>query len=707
MTFQSENIRKYLHESGGFPLWTPYFYSGQPFMAIPEHYLFDLNFLYVLLFKNIYLAMNLSAISYFFLAGLGMYLLVYELIKKKNAAFIAAIVFMFNGLIHRFVISGHLNILESYAIMPFVFFFTYKALHNKTWLNNSIIAALFFSMMIYAGGMIFFLYTGLIIGFYMAWNSIGKNFKKRLAKAVFVSSVIGILLIGLSALKLLPVLEFAEMSNRGMGISYQEYLGYPINLGSLWDHLINLSYGGGFSGAIGITSLALLLFGLLSFRKKIVMFSILLVILSVLLASGTFVAKFFYQLPGFGQMRHIERALVMFVFAAPVLAAYGYDNLAAILKKYKKNTKNTMEIFLFLIISASMVSEMMLMQEFPKSIRVVNPAEIPIVNELGKDSSEFRIANYALSTPIGASGYNYLIQLGIPSIKGGGGIWIGEYAQYLAIAQQAAPSKMFGILNGKYVISDREINDEGLTLAGKFQDCKECPVWEAYGPYLYENKNAVPRAFIVNSSVLVTGNDNDKTSLIYRLILENLNPLSTAVIEGKNSIAEHSIDELMNFDNIILLRDSVTQNDVPKLQQYIKAGKKILPNLLEGENSISSESIAGIFNSAMTFKEFELKEISVNEFSVDLKGGEGWLVLSERFAHFPGWKAIINGKGLRLYKADSVISAVHLNGEKGSLTFKYEPDSFKNGKLITSLTILLLAIYLFYVAYSGIKKWQK
>src|SRR3989338_10484710 len=47
MTFQSENIRRYLHESGSFPLWTPYFYSGQPFMAIPEHYIFDLNFLYI------------------------------------------------------------------------------------------------------------------------------------------------------------------------------------------------------------------------------------------------------------------------------------------------------------------------------------------------------------------------------------------------------------------------------------------------------------------------------------------------------------------------------------------------------------------------------------------------------------------------------------------------------------------------------------
>ena len=84
MTFQSENIRKFLHGGGAFPLWTPYFYAGQPFMAIPEHYIFDLNFLYILLFKNIFLSMNLAVISYFFLAGLGMYMLVYELIRKQD-----------------------------------------------------------------------------------------------------------------------------------------------------------------------------------------------------------------------------------------------------------------------------------------------------------------------------------------------------------------------------------------------------------------------------------------------------------------------------------------------------------------------------------------------------------------------------------------------------------------------------------------------
>lgn len=703
LSFENYNVKEALGY-GTLYLWTPYFYSGTPFMAIPEHYLFDLNFLYIFLFKNIFLAMNLAVISYFFLAGLGMYLLVYELIKKQNAAFIAAIIFMFNGLMYKFILHGHLNILESYALMPFVFLFMYKALHKKTWLNNSIIAAVFLSMMIYAGGIIFFLYTGLIVGVYMAWNLVGKNFKKRFVKTILVSLIIIILLLGLSALKLLPILEFTKMSNRSTGVNYQEYLGHPIKLSNLWDILINVFSDIPFSGAIGITSFILLLFGFISFRKKIVMFSVLLIILSVLLASGTFVAKFFYQLPGFEQMRHVERALVMFVFVVPLIAAYGFNNLVNILRNYKKNIK---EVLVFSIVVAILIIELILIQNFPKSIEVTKPTDIPILNEISKDTSEFRIATYALSTPIGASGYNYYSQLGIPAIKGGGGIWMNDYVQYLVIAQQAAPSKMFGILNGKYIISDREIDDSGLSLKEIFQTCENCPIGEPYGPYLYENKNIVPRAFIVNNSVLLMGNDNDKTDLSYNLIAGNLNPLSTVLIQDKNSIADYNVDELMKFNSIILLRDSVTQSDIPKLQQYADKNGKILPNLLEGENSISTESIVEALNSEIVNKELELNKISVNEYSINLNQEKGWIVLSERFAHFPGWKASINDKDLKIYKADNVISAIYLDGEKGKLIFKYQPNSFRKGKIITIVTILIILIYCFYLMYLRIKKWQK
>jgi len=701
MTFQSENIRRYLHESGSFPLWTPYFYSGQPFMAIPEHYIFDLNFLYIWLSGNVFLSMNLAVISYFFLSGLGMYLLAYELTKKQNSAFIASLVFMFNGLMQKFILHGHLNILESYALVPFVFLFAYRALHRKSWLSNSIIAALFFSMMIYAGGIIFFLYTGLLIGIYMAWNLVSGNFKKVIVKTILVSITLGILLFGLSALKLLPVLEFTKMSSRGSGVNYQEFLGEPISLGNLWIPLVDLSSSSGFSGAIGITSLVLLIFGLLSFRKKIVMFSTLLIIFSILLAAGTFAAEFFYKLPGFGQMRHIERALVIFVFAASLIAAYGFNNLVDVIRKYRKNI---WEWLIFLVVLAVLVIELIAMQGFSKSVEVIKPNNIPIVDEVSKDPGDFRIATYSLSTPIGASGYNYYTQLGIPEIKGGGGIWINDYVQYLAIAQQVAPSKMFGILNGKYIISDREINDSGLSLKGKFQDCKECFIWEAYGPYLYENKKVIPRAFIVNNAVLLLGNNNDKRDISYSVIIENLEPLSTVLIDDKNSIADYNINELMEFNSMILLQGSVTQNDIPILQKYVENGGKILPDLIKGENSVTQQEIADALISNRINKELKLNEISVNEFSIDINGEKGWLVLSERFAHFPGWKAAINGNELKLYKADNVISAVFLQGKKGELIFKYYPDSFRNGKMITLITILILLVYCIYLTYSKFVK---
>lgn len=142
LAFVSYNTKEAL-KNNELPLWTPYFYSGQPLLAIPENYMFDLNFLFILIFKNIYLAMNLALIAYFFIAGLGMYLLACNLVENKKAALISAIVYMFNGFMHSFIINGHLNILEGYSLIPFIFLFVHKALKSKDWVFYSILAGIF------------------------------------------------------------------------------------------------------------------------------------------------------------------------------------------------------------------------------------------------------------------------------------------------------------------------------------------------------------------------------------------------------------------------------------------------------------------------------------------------------------------------------------------------------------------------------------
>ena len=56
--------------------------------------------------------MNLSVILYFIMGGVSMYFLSKYLTKNDEASFISAIVYMFNGYVHKFII---LAIIYTYA----------------------------------------------------------------------------------------------------------------------------------------------------------------------------------------------------------------------------------------------------------------------------------------------------------------------------------------------------------------------------------------------------------------------------------------------------------------------------------------------------------------------------------------------------------------------------------------------------------------
>src|SRR3989338_10325713 len=96
VTFISQNLKESLFKYKQLHLWTPYYYSGQPLYAQPEYYFLDFNFLYIVLFRNTYLAMNLAAITYFFLAGIGMYFLFLSFSDNKKGAFMAALIYILN-----------------------------------------------------------------------------------------------------------------------------------------------------------------------------------------------------------------------------------------------------------------------------------------------------------------------------------------------------------------------------------------------------------------------------------------------------------------------------------------------------------------------------------------------------------------------------------------------------------------------------------
>lgn len=704
LAFVSYNFKETLKNDEP-PLWTPYFYSGHPLLAIPENYMFDLNFLFVYLSGNIYLAMNLALIFYLFLAGLGMYLLVCAFLNDEKAALVSAIIYMFNGFMHSFVIGGHINILEGYALIPFIFLFTHKALKSREWVFYSMLAGIFFALQIFSGSMILFFYTALIVFFYFIFNLVNKNFARILFKSILVGVVIATAMLSLAAVKLLPVLEFTGISSRAVNVSFKEFLGYPINFKDITNVAVTSIGFSGVSAAVGVIGAVFVVLGLLNYKKKLVIFSSLLIIFSLLFASGTFVADVMYKLPGFDKLRHVERSLVLFAFSCSVLASYGFVFFSEKLKKQPAYAKY--ETLFFAGILLLLLVENLFLQGFPSSTKVIKPDSIGVLNYISSDTSSFRTMNIAQKEIIGAAGYNYYAQKGISEAKGGGGIWVNDYVMFLSLAQQSLNSNMLGILNVKYLVSDSQITSANTSIIAKFNECKECAVWNAFGPYLYKNDLFLPRYYIVPNGILVMGESNLVKQLIYGIMLQNLEPKNTVIVEGAK-INDYSIDFLKRFKIIFLAGGSLDQESIAKLKGYTEQGGIIVPDIFNGQKSISNEDV----NSVMSRLKGNYKEIKTdarlhNKVSIKLNGDKGWLVASERFAYFPGWRATVNGKNTNMFKADNAITAVYLESDKGDLVFEYKPKSYARGKVISLIAFVAILIYSIFFTFKKLKHGDK
>lgn len=700
LAFLSHSIAQATSQYGEFPLWNPHTFGGIPLMGVPEHAMFDLNIFLVLLTKQVYLSMNIAAILYFFIAGLGMYLLVFSVVRSKRASFLSALLFMFNGFMHSFIKSGHINLLESYSLIPFVILFAHLSITKgkETLFLYAFLSGVFLSLQIFAGGIIFFLYTLALLGILFMLHSLTSFSLQTIKRLLLCGILIGIIAFGVSAVKLLPTLEFTSQSNRAGGVGIQEYLGNPVDMGS-WLGLFVYNHGfQSTNSAMGIFGALLMIFGLLSFKKRYVMFSAVVILFSILLASGSFAAQFFYEfVPGFGKMRHIERALVLFAFAAPLLCGFGAKNLFSLIEQ---RSKRHVSLLVFGIAILLISADLILFQPFPQTIEVTNPDDIGILTAISSDSDTFRVINLGLKEFIGSSGYVYYMQNEIGDVKGGGGIWPHDYPEFLYFAQQSNPSKLLGLLNVKYIISDTNTSIPSTQFMGSFNACPACIIPIAFGPNLYKNNDFIPRAYTTPIGILVVGNQKAVKDIIYFLLLSSKQP--TAFINGAETLNAYSANDLKKYSAIVLATGSIDQQSLNTLRSYADSGGRIFPDILNNENSLGDEAIARLLD--LTTEKpstLTITRSSFNSLEVDTRNASGFAILSERFAFYPGWKAHADGEELSIQKAGNTLTGIYLDKPYRSITFTYKPASFLKGALITALTLFFS---LGYLAFAHIKR---
>ena len=689
-------------------LWDPYTYGGNPFFGEPQTYLICPTLLFLLVTKNIYFTLNASLILHFFLMGLGMYLVVLRLTKNKTSAFLSAIIYMFNSYSFNFGIHGNLSILVPISLAPFVFYFADKALDKRKPLVYAAVTSIFLAIILHAGGVALWIYIVLMIGLYYIFNILTNNVKDAAKKSGILVFII-LLTILLSTVKIFSSLEYGEKTSR-QNMEYQYFLEGKIEAKELFNNLVfNLKNPKQGIARIGIASWLLIFCCIPFVKKKKVLFFSSIMLLAILIAGGSFVTYIMYKvIPFYSQLKHPERSLILFVFAGAVLAGLGYRYISLVMQK-----KRVLQKIIFPLVLLLLIAEFSVIDVLPKGA-YFDKVPIPALEYIAKDKELFRLHHLSMDAPpfqnvIGAFGQSYAIDYGIPMIIGGGSSWLRDYVKATMSAETYKSAKLWGVLNVKYFIAEKEVNVNNITLINKFKECLECKDKIIDGPYLYKNELFLPRAYIVDNAILVVG-DNVEDTAYSTLLHPDFDPSNTVIIMKKGNINDYDLEYLKRFKVLLLTPGSIDRGtNLAELKGYADAGGIVLPNILENKQSITNEELISVLRELKgvysNTKKININYFSPNKVELNLDGKTGFLVLSEKYYLFPDWTAKINGKEKEILRANGVVSAVYLNGESGNLVFRYKPKSFIIGAWISSITLLAILGYFVFVFIKKRKLW--
>lgn len=333
-------------ESGQYPLWQPWVFSGMPTVGAFSH----LSGLYIpnLLFSLLGIgAMHLQLLHLAF-AGLGLFLFLRQAGVEGAAAFFGGAAFMLNPYFSAMLVHGHGSQLMTAAYMPWMLWAVMRVVERGR-LADAGLLALIAGFQLQRSHVQVAWYSWLLAALLalVLFVFAGSRLKEKLRPA-------GLLVLGLSvgvamsAAIYLPASAYAPFSVRGVasgGGSAMEYA-------TLWSmHPLELStflvpglfgFGGvtywgfmpftDFPNYAGVLVLLLALLGAWSGRReRVVRFFVAAALLSVFLSFGRFFPPvfelFYHAAPLFSRFRVPSMALLMLYLSLGGLAAFGLSAL--------------------------------------------------------------------------------------------------------------------------------------------------------------------------------------------------------------------------------------------------------------------------------------------------------------------------------------------------------------------------------------------
>lgn len=339
-------VRESLAGGEGWPLWSPYALSGQPLAANQLAMLFYPPAL-LLLLGPLPVALALFLALHLAWAGLGAYTLARALGLRPQAALLAGVLFALNGKLAAHTAIGHVSLVAGLAWTPWAFAFLHLCLRRPSPAAALLAGvALAAQLATHTYALVFTAY-GLAAYALLTLLWAPGSLRRRMAQALrsaprlLLVPATGLLL---GAAQLLPLLEMAPYSNRGLGLaeaSLHSVSPFQTLAGILFPSAAVGHEAVIYPGLVGVI-LALIPLPRVLHKRPAAIFG-LLTGTAVLLALGSHTPLYrlaYGLLPGLRWMRTPGRLWFFAGLGLAILAAYGWEAWQVTRHSARRRTAN-------------------------------------------------------------------------------------------------------------------------------------------------------------------------------------------------------------------------------------------------------------------------------------------------------------------------------------------------------------------------------
>lgn len=477
-------------------------FSGTPLLPDPQYPVFyPLHFVFLILPTDYtFLA---SFLLHIFLAGISAYFLArYGLGLSNTASLFSSFLYLASPKLAGFLEAGHPGLVWSWSFLPFIVLATIK-LAQKPRFTWSILLGLSLAGVFYTHTIIFII-SSIVTGLLFLVTVTIFSVKKIVFGPLMFFSLAILLTFGLTAITLLPQIEWAPQTTRFLLLQdrdvYPKWTGIiefvkvviiPLALGK--EELWNLDSEKWIPLGTGTSVLAL--FGFLGLKKKIKILILISGFFTTLIALNNIspVYQFLIKQDWYVLSRISTRVWFIPILLATFLAGYGLELLVK-----KQKSKLMPAVIAFLVIAELVtLSWLRLLKPIPRQTKFV-PREV--YEFLASDKEKFRVfcLNRCLSQKEAAiyglelvEGYNTLQQINYYKH-----MWqlSGAYWNYYTLSLPPVGTYTFeklkpdaislGAFNVKYIISPYQLDEKALSFEKEIGEY-----------FIYKNNIILPRAY--------------------------------------------------------------------------------------------------------------------------------------------------------------------------------------------------------------------